>query len=83
MDVVRGWLDRRGFARVRWTGYPTLCRSEHSPLQFRTDFEIREVSPAEIAAACDQLGETLWPEYVRLAGSRASSITWRSTANVR
>jgi GNAT superfamily N-acetyltransferase len=68
MDVVRGWLDKRGLTRVRWTGYPTLCRSDHSPVRFRTDFEIREVGPAEIAAARDQLGETLWPEYVRLAG---------------
>jgi GNAT superfamily N-acetyltransferase len=68
MDVVRGWLDQRGFARVRWTGYPTLCRSGHSPVQFRTNLEIREVGPAEIAAAQDQLGETLWPEFERLAG---------------
>ncbi|MEA2894640.1 MAG: hypothetical protein QOJ84_255 [Bradyrhizobium sp.] len=70
MDVVRGWLDQRGFVRVRWTGYPTLCRSEHTPVQFRTDLEIREVSPAEIAAARDQLGETLWPEHVRPAGKQ-------------
>lgn len=70
MDAVRGWLDQRGFVRVRWTGYPTLCRSERSPIQFRTDLEIREVSPAEIAAARDQLGETLWPEYVRPAGKQ-------------
>jgi GNAT superfamily N-acetyltransferase len=68
MDVVRGWLNERGLTRVQWTGYPTLCRSGGPPVQFRTDFEIREVAPAEIAAARDQLGETLWPEYVRLAG---------------
>jgi GNAT superfamily N-acetyltransferase len=68
MDVVRGWLDRCGLTRVRWTGYPTLCRSDRSPVEFRTDLEIREVDPAEIAAARDQLGETLWPEYVTLAG---------------
>jgi GNAT superfamily N-acetyltransferase len=68
MDVVRGWLDEHGFVRVRWTGYPTLCRNEHSPVEFRTDFEIREVGPAEIAAAQAQLGEAVWPEYARLAG---------------
>jgi GNAT superfamily N-acetyltransferase len=68
MDVVRGWLDQRGFVRVRWTGYPTLCRSGHSPIQFRTDLEIREVSPAEIAAVQDQLGETLLPGYAKPAG---------------
>jgi hypothetical protein len=44
MDGVRGWLKARGLARVRWTGYPTLCRSGHSPVQFKTDFEIRQVS---------------------------------------
>lgn len=70
MDLVRGWLDKRGFSRVRWTGYPTLCRSEHSPVQFRTDFEIREVGPAEIAAARDQLGDTMWPGYVKPAGKQ-------------
>jgi GNAT superfamily N-acetyltransferase len=68
MDVVRGWLDQRGFVRVRWTGYPTLCRSGHTPVQFRTDFEIREVSASKVEAARDQLGETLWPEYARSAG---------------
>jgi GNAT superfamily N-acetyltransferase len=70
MDMVRGWLDQRGFVRVRWTGYPTLCRCGRSPVQFRTDLEIREVSPAEIAAARDQLGETLWPGYAMSAGKQ-------------
>jgi GNAT superfamily N-acetyltransferase len=70
MDVVRGWLDRGGFSRVRWTGYPTLCRSGHSPVQFRTDFEIREVGPVEIAAARAQLGDTLWPGYVKPSGKQ-------------
>jgi GNAT superfamily N-acetyltransferase len=70
MDVVRGWLEQRGFVRVRWTGYPTLCRGEHRPVQFRTDLEIREVGPAEIAAARHQLGETLWREYARPAGKQ-------------
>jgi GNAT superfamily N-acetyltransferase len=68
MDVVRRWLDERGFSRVRWTGYPTLCREAHSPVQFRTDLEIRAVGPAETAATRDQLGDTLWPEYARSAG---------------
>jgi GNAT superfamily N-acetyltransferase len=68
MNVVRSWLDRRGFPRVRWTGYPTLWRREHSPIQFRTDFEIREVGSPEIAAARDQLGDTMWPGYVKPAG---------------
>jgi GNAT superfamily N-acetyltransferase len=70
MDAVRGWLKARGLIRVRWTGYPTLCRSGHSPVQFKTDFEIREVGPAEIEAARDQLGDTLWPEYARPAGKQ-------------
>ncbi len=70
MDAVRGWLSERGLIRVPWTGYPTLCRSGHSPVQFKTDLEIREVGPAEIAAARDQLGETLWPEYAAPAGKQ-------------
>jgi N-acetylglutamate synthase-like GNAT family acetyltransferase len=68
MDVVRRWLEQRGFCRIRRTGYPTLCRNDRSPVQFRTDFELREVSAAEIEAARDQLGDTLWSEYTRSAG---------------
>jgi hypothetical protein len=69
MDRVRGWLKERGISRGRWTGYPTLCREGHTPVQFRTDLEIREVGADEIAAAHEQLGETLWPEYARSAGT--------------
>jgi GNAT superfamily N-acetyltransferase len=68
MDTVRGWLEQSGLLRMRRTGYPTLCRTVHSPVQFRTDLEVRAVSADEIAAARDQLGETLWPEYVGTAG---------------
>jgi GNAT superfamily N-acetyltransferase len=70
MDVVRGWLTERGITRVRWTGYPTLCRSGHSPVLFKTDFEIREVSAAEIEAARDQLGDTPRPDYTGAAGKQ-------------
>jgi GNAT superfamily N-acetyltransferase len=69
MDRVRGWLQARGLSRGRWTGYPTLCREGHTPIEFRTDLEIRDVGKAEIEAARDQLGETLWPEYARSAGA--------------
>jgi hypothetical protein len=69
MDVVRGWLKERGLSRGRWTAYPTLCREGHTPVQFRTDLEIREVGTVEIEAARDQLGETLWPEYAKSAGT--------------
>ena len=68
MDVARRWLEQCGLSRIRRTGYPTLCRSQRSPVQFRTDLEIREVSVDEIEAARDHLGETLWPEYARSAG---------------
>jgi GNAT superfamily N-acetyltransferase len=68
MDRVRGWLRERGLSRPQWTAYPTLCREGHTPVQFRTDLEIREVGAAEIEAAHEQLGETLWPEYARSAG---------------
>jgi GNAT superfamily N-acetyltransferase len=70
MDVVRGWLKARGLTRVRWTGYPTLCRIGHAPVPFKTDFEIREVSAAEIEAARDQLGDTPWLDYTGAAGKR-------------
>jgi len=68
MDVIRGWLEQGGLSRIRRTGYPTLCREVRSPVQFRTDLEVSEVSVDEIEAARDQLGETLWPEYARTAG---------------
>jgi GNAT superfamily N-acetyltransferase len=69
MDAARRWLEEGGLSRIRRTGYPTLCRDHTSPVQFRTDLEIREVSIEEIEGARDQLGETLWPEYARSAGS--------------
>jgi GNAT superfamily N-acetyltransferase len=69
MDVMRRRLEEGGLSRIRRTGYPTLCRNSGSPLQFKTDLEIREVSVDDIEAARDQLGETLWPEYARSAGT--------------
>jgi GNAT superfamily N-acetyltransferase len=68
MDVVRDWLEASGLSRIRRTGYPTLCRNASTPVQFTTDLEVREVNADQIAAARDQLGETLWPEYANSAG---------------
>jgi GNAT superfamily N-acetyltransferase len=68
MDVTRRWLEQGGLSRIRRTGYPTLCRCSHSPLRFRTDLDVCEVSAQQIEAARDQLGETVWPEYARSAG---------------
>ena len=68
MDVARGWLEASGLSRIRRTGYPTLCRSAASPVQFRTDLEVRQVGAMEIDAAREQLGETLWPDYAKSAG---------------
>lgn len=68
MGVVRGWLQAGGLCRIRRTGYPTLCRSVRSPLQFKTDLEIREVSAGEIADISEQLGDAVWPGYLRSAG---------------
>ena len=68
MDLARGWIERGGLARIRRTGYPTLCRVRRSPVQFKTELEIRQVGPDEIAAAGGQPGETPWPEYARSAG---------------
>jgi GNAT superfamily N-acetyltransferase len=70
MDVMRRWLEDGGLSRIRRTGYPTLCRSRALPLQFRTEYEIRQVSAGEIEAARDQLGETVWLEYARSAGEK-------------
>ena len=71
MDTVRGWLEASGLARIRRTGYPTLCREDGAaPVRFRTDLDIREVGTDEIVQAGQSLGETLWPEYARSAGKQ-------------
>jgi hypothetical protein len=68
MDTVRGWLQASGLSRFEQTGYPTLCRSVRAPVRFKTDLEIRQVTARELVAAREQLGETLWPDFVRSAG---------------
>ena len=65
---VRGWLDAHGLSRIRRTGYPTLWRNGSAPGSFKTDLDVREVSVEEIVAARDQLGDTMWPGYLRSAG---------------
>jgi hypothetical protein len=70
MDLARGWIEKSGLSRIRWTGYPTLCRERHLPVQFKTDLEIRQVVPDQIAAASEQLGgEMLWPAYAMSVGN--------------
>jgi GNAT superfamily N-acetyltransferase len=68
MDTVRGWLEQGGLSRIRRTSYPTLYRTGHSPVAFRTDLDVRQVNTEEIAEARGQLGETLWPQFARTAG---------------
>ena len=68
MDAVRRWLDERRFSRVRWTGYPTLCRDSRTPVHVRTELTVRQVGADQVAAARDELGDTMWPEYARSAG---------------
>jgi hypothetical protein len=68
MEVVRGWLEARGLARVPYVRYPTLLRAGDVQAPFRTDLDIREVTRPEILAAQEALGETLWPGYLRSAG---------------
>src|SRR5262245_59382153 len=68
METMRGWLEAGGLSRVPWVRYPTLVRDGNTPVQFRTDLSIREVTPDEIAAAREPLGKALWLEYVRSAG---------------
>ena len=68
MEVVRGWLEDGGLRRIRRTGYPTLCRSTPSPLEYTTDLDVRQVSIEQVIGARHTLGDTLWPEFVRSAG---------------
>lgn len=73
IEIMRGWIEASGLSRMRWTGYPTLCRGDRTPAPYKTDFgdtdlSIREVGVDDIAAARDQLGDTLWPEFVRTVG---------------
>lgn len=71
MPAMRDRLEAAGLSRARRTGYPTLWRTaSSSPLSFKTDLEIREVTTDEIDAARGQLGDTLWPEYARSAGRK-------------
>jgi len=68
MDNLRGSLASCGFVRNRWVKYPTLVHDGPVPAQVRTDFTIKEVGVAEVAALRDQLGEVMWPDYARSAG---------------
>jgi GNAT superfamily N-acetyltransferase len=70
MDEARSLLDHAGFSRNQWTRYPTLCRERHTPSHFKTDLNIRQVGPDDIAASREPLGETLWPAYVTSAGKQ-------------
>jgi GNAT superfamily N-acetyltransferase len=68
MDAVRGWLEASGFTQVPHVSYPTLVRTSGKPPRFSTELEVREVGVDDIEAARDQLGEAVWPGYVRSAG---------------
>jgi hypothetical protein len=68
MDAVRGWLKAGGFSQVPHLSYPTLVRTGGEPPRFSTELEVREVGVDDIEAARDQLGEAVWPGYVRSAG---------------
>ena len=65
---MRRWLEAGGLVRVPFVRYLTLLRDGSAAVRFRTDLDIREVTPQEIAAAREPLGKALWPEYVRSAG---------------
>jgi hypothetical protein len=68
MEAVRGWLRAGGLARLPYVRYPTLLRDSDTQMPFRTGLDIREVTPAEVNAAREALGEALWPGYLRSAG---------------
>jgi hypothetical protein len=70
MDAVRGWLTAHGLSRIRRTGYPTLWRRGSPPVSFQSDLDVREVSVEEIVTAREQLGDTMWPGYLRSAGKQ-------------
>jgi hypothetical protein len=70
IGAVRDWLETHGLSRIRRTGYPTLWRRSRTPVAFRTELEIREVGVDEVLAARDQLGEVIWPGYLRSAGKQ-------------
>ena len=55
MDTARAWLDGDGFVRIKRTGYPTLYRDHHGPVQLTTDLEIREVRVDQISGVLEQL----------------------------
>jgi GNAT superfamily N-acetyltransferase len=68
MTTVRSWLEAGGLSRVPYVSYPTLLRDGDAQAPFRTDLDIREVTPEEVAAAQEALGEALWPGFLRSAG---------------
>jgi hypothetical protein len=68
MDVVRDWLKAAGLSPNPWVTYPTLTRDSNPPAVFRTDLDIREVNADQVAAARAELGEFMWPEYLRSVG---------------
>jgi hypothetical protein len=67
METVRDCLEQSGLSRIRHVGYPTLCRTGHSPVPVNTDLDVREVSADEIAASREALGATPWPVYEQTA----------------
>jgi GNAT superfamily N-acetyltransferase len=73
MATVRGWLEVSGFSRVPFVRYPTLLRDNDAQAPFRTDLDIRAVTPPEVLAAREALGEALWPGYLRSAGKAGFS----------
>jgi len=65
MNTVRGWLAQAGFKPRKWTRYPTLFRESLEPASFRTDLVVREARGADMTAAREALGDTMWREYER------------------
>jgi GNAT superfamily N-acetyltransferase len=68
MDEIRSWLSDAGFALGQWTRYPVMQLTAESAPPLRTDLDIREVGPDEVARAKPALGETMWDGYLISAG---------------
>ncbi len=67
-DTVRGWLESLRMQRVVWTRYPTLTLSEPANVNPITDFEVRTVNRAQIAAAREQFGFQSMEGFEQSAG---------------
>jgi len=68
MELVRNWLKQAGLSPNPWVAFPTLLRDSDAPILFKTELDIREVDADQVAGARAELGDFMWPQYIRSAG---------------